>query len=181
MADLRPGDDRRQLRRPCWLARVWRSAAPDAAAAFLLGAVAIWIFTQFIQFLVIWSGDKPTEIAWYLHRDRRGAASRPGSASSAALSCRGCCCCPAAHCGVIRLCCRLPPCWSSCAQALGMLWLVTPSVRHHFTISGHGCAGACRHRRHNVGRLPGCRSGVNQAPATARPVCLTPWQGGGAA
>ena len=28
-----------------------------------------------------------------------------------------------------------------CAQALAMLWLVTPSLRHHFTVSGMDALG----------------------------------------
>lgn len=46
----------------------WKSAAPEAFAALMLLALGAWLFTQFIQYLVIWSADKPTDITWYLHR-----------------------------------------------------------------------------------------------------------------
>ncbi|MDB5051852.1 MAG: hypothetical protein JWO30_4923 [Fibrobacteres bacterium] len=34
----------------------------------LLAFVLIWAYIQFMQFLIIWSGNLPEEIAWYLHR-----------------------------------------------------------------------------------------------------------------
>lgn len=115
--------------------RPWRLAAPEVAAAFLLVAAAAWLFLQFMQFLVIWSADKPADISWYLHR------SNPGSQIVIWL-------------GVIigfvipllmllmRPGRRQPPVLPAmavlvlCAQALGMLWLITPSLRQYFTVSG---------------------------------------------
>ena len=38
----------------------WRRAASDTAVCFLLLAVGAWAFMQFTQFLVIWSGNKPS-------------------------------------------------------------------------------------------------------------------------
>ena len=112
----------------------WRSTAPEAAAAFLLIVAAGWIFMQFMQFLVIWSADKPTEITWFLHRDNAlgRAAAWIGFIGGF----------------VVPLLQLLSPrnrrrpivlptmaVLLLCVQALGMLWQVTPSVRHHFTIS----------------------------------------------
>ncbi|HTW69528.1 MAG TPA: hypothetical protein VME47_06550 [Acetobacteraceae bacterium] len=112
----------------------WRSAAPEAAAAFLLIVAAAWIFTQFMQFLVIWSADKPTDITWYLHRDNAFARAAAGVGFVAGfvlpvlllLSPRN------------RRRPRVLPAMAVlllCVQVLDMLWLITPSVRHHFTIS----------------------------------------------
>ncbi|HQT77278.1 MAG TPA: hypothetical protein PLD10_09535 [Rhodopila sp.] len=114
---------------------VWRTAAPEAAASFLLGATGIWLFTQFVQFLVIWSGDKPTEITWYLHRTGAGSLVAVWIALIAGvvvpvlllMSWR------------LRRHPRVLPVAAVLiivAQALGMLWLVTPSLRYHFVVSG---------------------------------------------
>lgn len=113
----------------------WRLAAPDATAAFLLGALAIWIFIQFIQFLVIWSGNKPSDIAWYLHR------SDTGSQIVAWVDFVGGVVLPMAvllPSGLRRHPMVLPAAavLVIVTQALGMLWLITPSLRHQFTISG---------------------------------------------
>jgi hypothetical protein len=36
----------------------------------LLTFVMFWTYVSFSQFLIIWSGDLPHEITWYLHRSR---------------------------------------------------------------------------------------------------------------
>jgi hypothetical protein len=38
----------------------------------LLAFVIFWIYVSFSQFLVIWSGNLPKEISWYLHRSSGG-------------------------------------------------------------------------------------------------------------
>lgn len=38
----------------------------------LLAFVIFWIYVCFSQFLIIWSGDEPREISWYLHRKSGG-------------------------------------------------------------------------------------------------------------
>jgi hypothetical protein len=38
----------------------------------LLAFVIFWIYVSFSQFLVIWSGNLPKEISWYLHRSAGG-------------------------------------------------------------------------------------------------------------
>lgn len=38
----------------------------------LLAFVMLWAYLSFSQFLIIWSGNLPDEISWYLHRDTRG-------------------------------------------------------------------------------------------------------------
>jgi hypothetical protein len=39
---------------------------------FLLAFVMLWAYIAFSQFLIIWSGNLPEEIPWYLHRMRGG-------------------------------------------------------------------------------------------------------------
>ena len=38
----------------------------------LLAFVMLWAYLSFAQFLIIWSGNLPEEIAWYLNRMRHG-------------------------------------------------------------------------------------------------------------
>ena len=63
-----------------------RLAQPPAAAArtwscrrylhdlgnLLLAFVMLWAYFSFSQYLIIWSGNLPEEIAWYLHRLQTG-------------------------------------------------------------------------------------------------------------
>jgi hypothetical protein len=114
---------------------MWRRAVPEVAASFLLIAASAWLFMQFIQFLVIWSADKPADIAWYLHRSN--AAGKivawlgviagfviPMTMLMAPTSRRHPATLPLMAVSVLV------------AQALGMLFLITPSLRQYFTISG---------------------------------------------
>lgn len=36
----------------------------------MLSAVMLWIYIALMKYVVIWSGDLPNEIRWYLHRDQ---------------------------------------------------------------------------------------------------------------
>jgi hypothetical protein len=38
----------------------------------MLAFVMLWAYFSFSQYLIIWSGNLPTEIAWYLHRMQTG-------------------------------------------------------------------------------------------------------------
>ena len=38
----------------------------------LLGALMFWAYVAYSQFLVVWSGNLPTQAAWYLHRNAGG-------------------------------------------------------------------------------------------------------------
>lgn len=38
----------------------------------LLAAVMFWTYVNFMQYLIIWSGDLPHEIIWYVHRGQHG-------------------------------------------------------------------------------------------------------------
>ena len=45
----------------------WRSA-PISAAGALMVALLMWAYFQAMQFIVMWSGDLPDEVGWYLVR-----------------------------------------------------------------------------------------------------------------
>ena len=49
--------------------RAHRRPTPSLPGLFLLVLAAAWMFLHFMQFLVVWAGDLPQEIAWYLPRD----------------------------------------------------------------------------------------------------------------
>lgn len=38
----------------------------------LMAFVLVWVYISFMQFLIIWSGNLPEEISWYLHRTAGG-------------------------------------------------------------------------------------------------------------
>ena len=42
----------------------------------MLAFVMLWAYFSFSQYLIIWSGNLPEEIAWYLHRLQTGLARR---------------------------------------------------------------------------------------------------------
>jgi hypothetical protein len=54
----------------------WSSLATPAClndlGNFLLAFVMFWAYIAFTQYLIIWSGNLPEEIPWYLHRNRGG-------------------------------------------------------------------------------------------------------------
>ena len=53
-----------------------REAVPEKAfhdlGNLLLAFVIFWAYVSFSQFLIIWSGNLPKEIGWYLDRSRHG-------------------------------------------------------------------------------------------------------------
>jgi hypothetical protein len=38
----------------------------------MLAFVLLWVYVSYSQFLIIWSGNLPEEITWYLHRHEHG-------------------------------------------------------------------------------------------------------------
>lgn len=56
----------------------WRRQPPELTARFqdlanlLLAAVMFWAYVAFMQYLIIWSGNLPEEIVWYLRRSQGG-------------------------------------------------------------------------------------------------------------
>lgn len=115
--------------------REWRVAMPEAAASFLLVVIVLMVLLQFLQFLVIWSADKPDDITWYLHR------SNVGSVIGVWMSLMVGVVVPLAvllvpqgrrHPVVLPLMAMLV----LVSQAMDMLWLITPSIRHGFTVTG---------------------------------------------
>lgn len=113
----------------------WRTAEPDAGASCLLIAVGVWIFTQFIQFLVIWSGNKVSDIPWYFHRADSGSriAVWIGFVAGGVIPVMLLLSSRMRHRPWILV---IAATLVFCAQALCMLWLITPSIRNHFTITG---------------------------------------------
>ncbi len=106
---------------------------PHSAAAWLLAAMSVWAVLHFTQYLIVWSADRPDEIAWYMHRGGvfgivtvwvgvtalaipvgllllPGLAARPGVLGASA--------------GMVVA-----------AQMLAALWMVTPSVRGGFVLA----------------------------------------------
>jgi len=51
--------------------RIMEGARRDVAHLWLT-LILFWVFVAFSQYLIIWSGDLPHEIRWYLHRQRGG-------------------------------------------------------------------------------------------------------------
>lgn len=106
-------------------------AAGAQAAALLLGCLVAWGFCHFIQYLVVWSADKPDEITWYLQRD--GALGQASVwlgvlafAPASLLAWR--------RASSTRLA-VLAACMILLVHAVESLWLVTPSLRGGFFLT----------------------------------------------
>jgi hypothetical protein len=105
---------------------------PNASAPWLITAVFAWGALQFTQYLIVWSADRPEEIAWYLQRG--GVLGRGAVWAGAA-------------CLVVVLALFVRPRagrrgivagGAGCVllvQMLAVLWLVTPSIRGAFVVS----------------------------------------------
>ncbi len=104
--------------------------APPSAPVLLALAAGLWAFLHVIQYLVIWSADKPAEIVWYLHRGNTLgtlAVWLGVSGLAASLALLGA--------GAPR---RFVPAAAALilvAHIVEIFWLVTPSLRGFFTIS----------------------------------------------
>ena len=104
--------------------------APRRAPVLLVLAAGPWAFLHVIQYLVIWSADKPAEIVWYLHRENAlgvfavwlGVA---GFAASLVLL----------RTGPVRRFITATAALLLVAHVVEIFWLVTPSLRGSFTIS----------------------------------------------
>jgi hypothetical protein len=99
----------------------------------LLVVVLAWAYVNFAQFVVVWSANLPGEILWYQAREAAIGESAvwfalavgfvvpvfvllPARASASGTT-------VAAMAALVLV-----------AQALEMLWLVTPAFRHHFAV-----------------------------------------------
>ncbi len=49
-----------------------RPVAPQIAAGYIIAGVALWAYLSFCQYLVVWNGNQPDEIRWYLLREHHG-------------------------------------------------------------------------------------------------------------
>ncbi len=61
----------------CWPLRERELTGPERDVLndlgnLMLAFLMLWAYTEFSQWLIIWSGDLPNEISWYLARARRG-------------------------------------------------------------------------------------------------------------
>ena len=85
---------------------VWLEPAPlsDVVGAehlhdlgkLMLVFVMLWAYFTFSQFIIIWSGNLPEEIPWYLSGCRAAGGSVGAGAGGVPLRrCRSCCCCRA--------------------------------------------------------------------------------------
>ena len=107
-------------------------AAPEAVP-LLLVTLGGWLFLHFIQFLIVWSANLPTEIVWYQHRTGElggavlwfaAAATLLAFAASLPHRLAGASWIVASVCAMLLL-----------VHMLEMLWLVTPGFRGRFTLS----------------------------------------------
>ena len=94
----------------------------------MLAFVMLWAYFSFSQYLIIWSGNLPEEIAWYLHRlqtgwrfDRRRADRLPFRRAVPAAA-------------VARRQAAAARCWSrsrsasSSSRLIDLFWLIAPGV-----------------------------------------------------
>ena len=53
---------------------LWSSdgKAPLAASGVLITAILMWAYMHAMQYIVIWAGDIPAEVRWYIERGRHG-------------------------------------------------------------------------------------------------------------
>ena len=66
---------------------LWTSdgKAPRAASGVLITAILIWAYMHAMQYIVIWAGDIPDEVHWYLERGATDGWRWPGCFTA----CRG--------------------------------------------------------------------------------------------
>ena len=74
------------------------AATPDRLhdlGNLMLAFTMLWAYMSFAQYLIIWSGNLPEEIPWYLRRTRGGWQWVALALASSISSCRSSCCCSA--------------------------------------------------------------------------------------
>ncbi len=108
------------------------SHAPDRLPAALAMTLALWLFLVFTQYLVVWSANLPAEAAWYRHRSADVGVTAEIAAAVV---------CVVAFVALLRdATARRPRIMAVVAGLLvllhagGMLWLVTPAIRGHFSV-----------------------------------------------
>ena len=112
----------------------------------MLAFVMLWAYFSFSQYLIIWSGNLPEEIAWYLHRLQTGWRCGRHRARFCFISrCRSCCCCRGPSSASRDLLVKV---------AIGMLivrlvdlfWLIAPEFHQRRHRRSAGWTSCCRCR-----------------------------------
>jgi len=103
---------------------------PGEAGTLLLIPAAAWGFLAFVQFLIVWSGDLPKEIGYYI--SRAAGLGRPAEwfLIGAGLLLPAL----AAQSRRVRLL-AVGAALALAAHFVEMYWLVTPALRGRFTVS----------------------------------------------
>ena len=111
-----------------------RGAPMPAGSGLVLGVLILtWGFLHFVQFLVVWSANLPAEVTWYLVRGAGLGGGVVWFGVTAALASLALLLTPLA---------RVPAVLASLAATLLLahlaetLWLVTPTFRGAFTVTG---------------------------------------------
>ena len=110
----------------------------------MLAFVMLWAYFSFSQYLIIWSGNLPDEIAWYLHRLQTGwrfigialivvsfrgavraAAVARGQARAAICSCK------------VAICILL-------VRLVDLFWLIAPEFHQRRHRRSAGWTSCCR-------------------------------------
>ncbi len=137
--------------------------------ALLLVIGSIWLYLQFMQFLTMWSADKPDEVLWYLQRDADGGRFVEWVVFLAGFLVPLCLLVFASlrkSLSVVALVALL----MLFAHALEMLWLVTPVFRRHFSLRGSDILALV-----GVGGIAvGAALLMRPRPVTQRPVARRP-------
>ena len=127
-------------------------------ATFLLAFTMMWAYLAVSQLIIIWSGNLPHEIEWYLHRVAGTVGSRWQSSSACSISrCRFSCCSGARTRKISNVsCARLAVGIILFVHAVEVFWQIEPSHAQRRTERVVDARrGVSRHRRRVVGGVPG--------------------------
>ena len=75
------------------MTRVLRTRHFHDLGKLMLALVMLWAYFSFSQFLIIWAGNLPEEIPYYLERLEAAGSTSAWPSSSATSSCPSACCC----------------------------------------------------------------------------------------
>ena len=95
------------------------------AGNLTLAFVMLWAYFAFSQYLIIWAGNLPPEIAWYQHRLQTGWRVVAWRSCCFISPCRSWSCCRAGSSGSRRPL-RASPLWILAARLVDLFWLIAP-------------------------------------------------------